>query len=68
MYSQELHWRFAAQWAGLDFESEFLEKDGLEQSRIVAAYETSLRIPAVLNKAAQHKPAHAQPKEVKHGA
>jgi len=48
VYSQELHWRLAAKWNGLSFEA-FLEYEGVDQSRMVAAYETSMMIEAVIS-------------------
>lgn len=47
MYSQEMHWRLVARWNGMTFD-QFLDLEGEEQSRLVAAYETSMQIDAVV--------------------
>jgi hypothetical protein len=46
-YSQEMHWRMAAKWNQISF-AEFIELDGLDQSRLVATYETAMKVEAVL--------------------
>ena len=38
----------AAKWNGLSFDA-FLEYEGVDQSRMVAAYETSMMIEAVIS-------------------
>jgi len=45
-YSEEFHWRMAAHWSNIPFE-QFIDKDGMEQSRLVATYETAKMIDAV---------------------
>ena len=46
-YSDELHHLFAAQWAHLTLE-QFEDLDGVQQSRIVAAYECRMQIDAIV--------------------
>ena len=41
-----MHWRMAAKWNLIQF-SNFIELDGEEQSRLVAAYETAMQMEAV---------------------
>jgi hypothetical protein len=53
-YSQELHWRLVAKWSLITFDK-FIELEGAEQSRLVAAYETSMQIDAVLTADAQRQ-------------
>jgi hypothetical protein len=54
LYSQELHWRLAARWNRLTWKK-FIALEGDEQSRLVATYETSLQMEAVVSKDSQKK-------------
>ena len=45
-YSTEMHWRMASRWNLIPF-SKFIQLDGEEQSRLVAAYETAMQMEAV---------------------
>jgi hypothetical protein len=44
----------AAKWNGISFD-QFVEKEGVEQSRLVAAFETALQIDAVVARDAIRK-------------
>ena len=48
IYAQELHWRLAAKWNNLTFD-QFLAYEGEEQSRMLATYEASNMIDAVMS-------------------
>jgi hypothetical protein len=53
-YSQELHWRMAAKWNLMKFD-DFINLEGVDQSRLVATYETAMQIEAVTTKDAQRE-------------
>jgi hypothetical protein len=46
-YNAELHWRLAAQWNKYKWH-EFVDLEGTEQSKLVATYESSLQMQAVI--------------------
>ena len=52
----------AAQWGRLTFD-DFLALEGDEMARIIAAYETSLRIEAVMTKDAERRATRKQTKK-----
>lgn len=61
VYSQEMHWRLAAKWNGIEY-SKFVKLEGEEQSRLVATYETAMQMEAVMTADAQRQARRKQPR------